>query len=162
MPNAELNNFVNKFKNLLTECELNATEWISEDDKKKFLTINKQQLWDGKNVFDNNIRPYYSENPYFETPQQAQAYINWKAKVTPNPNRFKDAPNLYINGYFYNTLEVEVKKESFKIKSDDTLGIKITSVHKNVLGLNEKNKEEIKKNDMIPFFIKFVENYLKT
>ena len=68
--------------------------------------INKGQLWDGKNADGSDITPSYMDDPYFKTQKQAMAYANWKWRITPNPNRNKYTPNLFINGYAYSTFQI--------------------------------------------------------
>lgn len=80
------------------------------------------QLLEGKGSDGNDLRPYYTENlqprGYFKSAQSAANYMAWKetlqypyAVTRGNSN----APNLYINGRFFD--EMEVKFEA------DTVGI---------------------------------------
>jgi hypothetical protein len=76
----------------------------------------KGQLWDGKKGDGQNITPSYLDDPFFETREKAIAYRNWKNSITKNSDRDQDTPNLFINGYFYDTLFVD--SGSFEVASD--------------------------------------------
>lgn len=80
------------------------------------------QLLEGKGSDGNDLRPYYTEDlqphGYFKTQQSASNYMAWKEtlnypyKVTRGNS---DAPNLYINGRFYNEMEVRFEAEFIMI-----------------------------------------------
>ena len=75
----------------------------------------KNQLWDGQKPDGSDITPSYLDDPYFKTQKQAMGYANWKMKLSRNSRRNKYAPNLYINGYFYSTIDVKVNKGIFDV-----------------------------------------------
>jgi hypothetical protein len=103
----------------------------------------KDQLWDGQTGTGADIRPYYSEDPFFKTKKQAIGYKNWKAKITPNPRRNPDAPNLFINGYFYDTIGAKKNGIDLEIGSENTLGQEIESGHKDIFLLQDDKWDEI-------------------
>lgn len=80
----------------------------------RILDLQSQQLLEGKRPDGSDIRPYYSEDPYFNEPgrffHNPDAYKAWKstnpesAAAWNNPKRKEDAPNLYINGRFHSEL----------------------------------------------------------
>ncbi len=70
--------------------------------------LNKQQLLAGKLNTGQDLSPTYQEDPYFETIAQAQAYSDWKDRITPNPKRRPGVPNLYINGYYHSSREISI------------------------------------------------------
>jgi len=90
------------------------------ENSNDILTNVKDSLWDGKAADGMDLMPFVSD-PFFQTPSQALGYMNWKNAAFPNPNRNPASPNLYINGYFYSTLEVEVTSEEFMVLSKDNL-----------------------------------------
>lgn len=76
-------------------------------DKADYLIERQQtQLWDGKNSSGEDLHPTYLQDPYFESQELARRYMAWKGEITPNTKRSPEVPNLYINGKFYNELDV--------------------------------------------------------
>lgn len=79
---------------------------------KRILALQSEQLLEGKRPDGSDIRPYYSEDPYFNEPgrfyHNPDAYKAWKSTLPGgqwnNPKRKEDAPNLYINGRFHSEL----------------------------------------------------------
>ena len=79
------------------------------------------QLLEGKGSDGNDLRPYYTEDlkphGYFNDQQSASNYMAWKQSLSypytvgRNPN----APNLYINGRFYDEMEVRFEADSMGI-----------------------------------------------
>lgn len=118
------------------------------------LSIQKEQMMEGKNIFGENIRPLYSENPYFKKPGAAQRYAEWKAKITPNAKRDKDAPNLFINGKFHSSVKSVFGDNEIKVFSDSSLGSKVLSVHKDVLGLNPEKAGQFAHEKVLPELLK--------
>lgn len=79
------------------------------DEREQIIRSQREQLLEGKDSDGNDMRPYYSEDPYFKSIEQAQWYIEWKKSGIRYPisvSRNPDAPNLYINGKFHSELEV--------------------------------------------------------
>lgn len=74
--------------------------------QKELTQAQHDQLWDGKRSDGWDIRPYYTEDTYFRSYEEAREYMDWKRRITPNPRRRADAPNLYINGKFYSQIKV--------------------------------------------------------
>lgn len=62
------------------------------------------QLFAGQKADGSNLRPYYSEDPWFNSSQRAQNYARWKERITPHASRHWDVPNLYIDGTFYSEI----------------------------------------------------------
>lgn len=80
-------------------------------DKADYLVGRQQaQLWDGKNSSGEDLHPTYLQDPYFKSQESARRYMAWKGKITPNAKRSPEVPNLYINGKFYDELEVRFNK----------------------------------------------------
>lgn len=103
------------------------------------INMNLDQLWDGKDIDGNDIRPFYSEDPYFKTKKQALAYKAWKQKITPNSKRNPDAPNLYITGEYYRSKVLQLNNDEIVFKTTSPLGNNIEANHKNIEGLNEEH-----------------------
>ena len=80
------------------------------------------QLLEGKGSDGNDLRPYYTEDlkpqGFFKTQQAASNYMAWKETLN-YPYKAErgnsDAPNLYINGRFYNEMEVRFDADSIMI-----------------------------------------------
>lgn len=68
------------------------------------LSLLRQQLYDGKTYTGARITPSYLDDPFFKSKEAAQRYSDWKDKITPNPNRPKGTPNLFIIGTFHNSI----------------------------------------------------------
>lgn len=112
--------------------------------------LQREQMSEGRGVDGQYIRPFYSEDPYFKTPGAAERYALWKEKITPNPKRPKDVPNLLINGYFYGSLKAKVSGQVFTIDSGVELGEKIFEEHKNAQGLNAEKRLEFAETFTLP------------
>lgn len=107
--------------------------------------------WDeGRGVDGEFIRPFYSENPYFRTPDAAKKYATWKQKAFPNPQRPYDVPNLYINGYLWKSLYAEVKGEEFEIESAAPFADDVFATHKNARGLNPDSMAKFSERVILP------------
>lgn len=88
-----------------------------------------EQLLEGKRPDGQDIRPYYSEDPYFATKAQSDWYRAWK-QTTPygrNPKRKPDAPNLYINGKFHSELGVYFEADAITITGKTAYAMEIVN-----------------------------------
>jgi len=97
---------------------------VMVDNKIWLGALNKQQLLAGKRNDGANISPGYLEDPYFKTLAQAQAYSDWKDRITPNPMRRSGTPNLFINGFYHDSREIIVLGEKI-IYFADYKGVEI-------------------------------------
>lgn len=100
-------------------AETAAPAWVREALVKaeaEVLRLVKGQLWDGKAADGGDLRPSYSQDPYFKTPEQSVRYRLWKQEITPNPSRDPDTPNLFIAGRFYNELGVDYSTEAMTVQ----------------------------------------------
>ena len=79
------------------------------------------QLLSGKGNDGNDLRPYYTEDlqphGYFKSQETASNYMAWKEGLDYpyQVSRNSNAPNLYINGRFYDELEVRFEAETVGI-----------------------------------------------
>lgn len=122
--------------------------------------LNQKQLMEGKDSEGNDLRPYYSEDPYFKTPEAAQKYIAWKQKITPNSKRNPDAPNLFINGYFHGSIFPVIGDKSFFNDSQVSLGKDLISRYPKALGANEESLEVLRDAIRPEMFVKFRQEVL--
>lgn len=133
---------------------------LFEASETAILQMQCGQLMEGKDSSGKDIRPYYSEDPYFHSKETAKAYAAWKKRITPNPRRRDDAPNLYINGRFHSELGVYYKPDGFKIDGVSWYAMGI--VHKyglDTFGLNEANRNEIIR-PYVPQIMEHMKKYL--
>lgn len=130
---------------LIFDVDINniLTETIDNDSiKSTILSMNKSQLWNGKSNTGEDLRPYYSEDPYFKTKQQAEAYRMWKKAITKNSSRYDDAPNLFINGYFYRSITIEKNSQNmFEFGVTNSFSKDIFDKYPLALGLTEDNEK---------------------
>ena len=129
------------------------------------IDMQSDQWMEGRGVDGEYIRPFYSENPYFKTPEAAERYAKWKQKITPNPQRPVDVPNLYINGYLHSTLYAIVTGKDtldpqFMIDAEAGFADRAFAVHKNAVGLNEEKRLLFAENITLTEFAKVLK--LKT
>jgi hypothetical protein len=107
----------------------------------KVVDLIRSQLWDGKKSDGQNITPSYLDDPFFKSRKQAEGYRNWKNSITKNSNRDPDTPNLFINGYFYDTLFVD--SEFFEVGSNG-FGIPIIEKYGDATFAIDPNRSENK------------------
>lgn len=136
----------NKF--LTVDPDKIARETI-EGTEEEIRQYNLQQLLDGKTNQGTDIHPTYLEDPFFKTLEQAQAYSEWKDRISPRSNRKSGVPNLYINGYYHSTRQVKIVGD--KIVYNSTYG-EITDIdqkYKNIDGLSPDSRKKY-----IPFVLR--------
>jgi hypothetical protein len=115
------------------------------------LEANKDQLFDGKLSTGEDISPTYLEDPYFKSKESAQRYSDWKDAITPNNRRKKGVPNLFINGAFYQSIEVQAKGGGLLYHSSFYAASDIESKFSdNVYGLGGEYRDEYLDNNLVP------------
>lgn len=135
------------------------TESVDET-KDVILASNKEQLLEGKLSTGADISPTYQEDPFFKTPEAAQRYSDWKDKITPNPNRKPGVPNLFINGFFHNSIKIELQGDAITYSSNVALGGKIQSKYgDNIYGLNANFKSQYLDNYLSPLIRQQIESF---
>lgn len=108
------------------------------------LFLNKDQLMEGKTNKEVNITPSYSNDSYFKSKESAERYKKWKERITYDPRRDADSPNMFINGAFHKSIYISLGNNTYKIDSDSIKANDITAKFQNLFGLYPKNKEKIK------------------
>jgi hypothetical protein len=131
-------------------------------NESKIVDLNKGQLYDGKDILGNDIRPFYSQDTFFKTQAQAQGYIKWKQKITPNSSRNPDAPNLFINGFHYSLIGLLKKGRDIVIgvKSQNQITSSIDGKYENIYGLNPDNQSKVDREITIPAINDFLKRTL--
>jgi len=151
-----LRDFANKINNIKPRDIMNN---ISNSLSEEFVRLNKEQLMEGKSSLGVDMSPSYLNDPFFKTYLAAKTYRDWKQRITPNPNRNPDAPNLYITGQFHSGFFMNRQGEEFVIDSNDKNTDDIESTFKHVFGLSPKNIE-IEKNKILKMSWKEIINLL--
>lgn len=77
----------------------------------------REQLLTGKGSDGKDLTPGYLEDPYFKTRGAAARYAAWKQKITPNPLRNLNAPNLFIVGTYHRSLFSFFTGDAYVIES---------------------------------------------
>lgn len=146
-----------RIKNLALHIEKEVSV-IIDNTKEQILIKNKQQLMEGVKEDGNEITPSYLNDPYFKTKEAAQRYSNWKDKITPNSKRKSGTPNLYINGFYHNSITINVRGEKIIIESKESIGKKIEQKYgDSIYGLNETNNQLYIKETFFPALKTYIE-----
>ncbi|HEX8358172.1 MAG TPA: hypothetical protein VF610_12195 [Segetibacter sp.] len=122
--------------------------------------LQTEQMRAGKDKNDNWIRPYYSENPFFKSPESAMRYAKWKSHISPNKDKPFNVPDLFIIGTYHNSVRTEVSGDKFKIKGTASFAFSVESVHKDALGLNSESRHFFIEKFTIPEITKILKNKL--
>lgn len=141
---------IRRFEKLDTDLVIVHSMQQSEQDIRD---INLEQMYDGKNNLGVDITPSYLNDPYWDDHggrPAAQAYSDWKDKITPNPRRTPGTPNLFINGYFHSSLSVLVKGDSVIWNSSFNAEPDIRSRFKHIYGLGGRYKKIFLKDYLAP------------
>lgn len=129
-----------RFEGLNTDSVINTSMVESQGDIRD---LNLEQMYDGKTREGVDITPSYLNDPYWDTHggrNAAQAYSDWKDRITPNPRRTKGIPNLFINGYYHSTISVTVAGERIVWSSTFRDEPDIRDRFKNIYGLGGRYK----------------------
>lgn len=110
---------------------------IIEQHKSEYNELNREQMWDGKDSEDNEIRPSYLEDPFFKGNRaMAQHYMEWKQRITPNAQRRPESPNLFINGYYYRSLDLRIDGDFIQHTNTWSEGTDIDNKYSSIRGLS--------------------------
>lgn len=102
----QINRYVDAIIRMISNAENISISFMTANAE-LILSHIKEQLWNGEDAFGNNISPSYLQDPYFNSAREARNYAVWKDNITPNPQRDFSSPNLFINGYFWNSLYID-------------------------------------------------------
>jgi len=129
-----------------------------EGSEEELRQYNLQQLLDGKTNDGSDIHPTYLEDPFFPTLADAQAYSDWKDKISPPSNRKKGVPNLYINGWYHRTRKVEIQGDKIIYSSSYGDEHGFDEKYKNLNGLNPDSRSKFIPFVLRPVFKHLIEN----
>jgi hypothetical protein len=104
-------------------------------EKDTLLQLRKDELLLGRNSDGDPFTPGYTEDPYFDTPQQADAYYKYKLRakgiheariehVLPYPDKDDNTPNLrytrdrYNSNSFHDQMWIRTDRKSLIIGSN--------------------------------------------
>lgn len=90
-----------------------------DDTATDIIALNQKQLYSGRLSDGSPVTPGYLEDPYFKSEASAQRYSDWKDAITPDNERQPGVPNLFINGYFYDSWSVKASPGKITFESSD-------------------------------------------
>jgi hypothetical protein len=129
-----------------------------EGTEEEIRQYNLQQLLDGKTNKGTDITPTYLEDPFFKTQAQAQAYSDWKDRISPRSNRRKGVPNLYINGYYHSTRQVLIVGDKIIYRSSfGEIFTDIDQKYKDLDGLDPESRAKYIPEVLRPAFRHLIE-----
>lgn len=120
------------------------------------------QLRAGLDQEDIYLKPTYDDDTYFNEPgrwyKRADKYKAWKKTIDPPienilgfPDRPDHVPNLYINGQFYDSIQVLRSGDVLEIKTTTAKGKQIVKKYKDrILGIGPTAVEYFNSNYMLP------------
>lgn len=157
---ATLQEIITRFEELDSQLEQIIVDVLT-DEKQHILDLNREQLYDGKNSEGIDLSPTYYEDPYFKSLEQAVGYSDWKDKITPNPRRTQGVANLFINGFFYKSIDVTINKDGLRFNSSFDDENEISNKYGgNIFGLDDENKEDLNETAN-PSMISKIRDFLK-
>jgi hypothetical protein len=115
-------------------------ETIVTDNVDAIADLQRDQMLEGRGVDGAFLRPFYSEDPYFKKPGAALRYARWKQKITPNPQRPLDVPNLIITGVFHESLTANVEGDLVEIETSAAFGDDVFDKFPKAQGLDEDKR----------------------
>lgn len=117
---------------------------IFTKDADKLADYNREQLYSGRFSDGELITPNYKTDPFFKgNHYRSYLYAKWKQEITPHSQRPFWTPNLFINGFFHSTIDVEVGDDTIHFFSRaGALGGEISGKYDsdNVFGISPLNK----------------------
>jgi hypothetical protein len=145
------------YNRVLTVDSNKIAQETMEGTEEEIRQYNLQQLLDGKTNEGIDISPTYLEDPYFNSLAEAQAYSDWKDRISPPSNRRKGVPNLFINGYYHSTRQVQIVGDKIMYRSTWNEGDEIEQKFKNIDGLNPESRQKYIPEVLRPAFKHLIE-----
>ena len=151
-----LDELIDRLDNFETEKNAIISEALSSKSEEIVGEV-REQLWNGLTNELKPITPSYLNDPYFKTKEQAYEYMMRKQSITPNERRPMQTPNLFINGYFHNSLFLSIDEDSAEVTSMQPLGDKIIAKYgREMFGVNDVYIER----NIIPLIEEKIKSYL--
>lgn len=126
---------------------------VMHDSTQDLRDLNLEQMYDGKTNKGTDIKPSYIEDPYWNDKggvRAAQAYSDWKDRITPNIRRTPGTPNLFITGFYHSTIKVSIVGDSIVHSSTFSGEPDIRGRFKNIYGLGGRHREIFLKQYLMP------------
>ena len=146
----------------LREAQASIAGWAREAlqaNKGEVLYLQMRQLAEGKASSGADLRPRYSEDPYFQSRAQMLWYRAMKRTIRPYVSplrpRSDDAPNLFINGKFWDELDVFYTADAMTVDGGTPYAKGIVSKYGIAsFGLSEESQAEIYANIVKPYILR--------
>lgn len=117
----------------------------------QILFLNQKQLYSGRLNDGTPLSPTYLEDPYFNSTEAAQRYSDWKDEITPDSERPPGVPNLFINGFFYQTWSIRASATKITFESSDPNAADIEEKFSNrIYGLDDESMDEYRWDTFFP------------
>lgn len=125
---------------------------VIQNHPEDIMSLQREQLLQGKSASGKDIRPYYSEDVkprgYFNSVESAKRYADWKVTGISYPAyggaRNPDAPNLYISGKFHSELGVQFSLTTVVVAPETTYAATIVAKYgSDTFGLMPENWNRI-------------------
>lgn len=115
------------------------------------IALNQQQLYAGRLSDGSPVTPSYLEDPYFKSEASAQRYSDWKDEITPNSERQPGVPNLFINGFFYDSWSIKASADNITFNSSDPNAMDIEEKFgEKIYGLDDENMNTYRRENFFP------------
>ena len=152
---ASINDMIQQLETLRTRIDTvpEVVEWMVHGHRDEILSLNKDQMLLGRNVKGELLGPDYLNDPYFETPEEAETYARMKYVLEGThkariehalnyPDKPRNTPNLIVTGPFQDSMYVSTDSEGFTIGSNyEEAGAIETKYDRLVFGLAPLSKE---------------------
>jgi hypothetical protein len=117
----------------------------------EILFLNQKQLYAGRLSDGTPVSPTYQEDPYFKSTEAAQRYSDWKDEITPDPERQPGVPNLFINGFFYQSWSIRASPGKISFESSDPNAADIEEKFTpRIYGLDDENMATYRQETFFP------------
>lgn len=145
--------------NVLDQMLEGAVVDTIEDTATDIIALNQKQLYAGRLADGSPLTPGYLDDPYFKSHESAQRYSDWKDEITPNEDRPKGVPNLFINGFFYESWSISATAQKITFQSSDPNAMDIEEKFSTrIYGLDDENMSEYRKENFFPVLKEAIES----
>ena len=160
----------------VTEAKNSVTATVQKVASEKsdvLLSLNRDQMLLGRDAKGKTLTPGYTEDPYFKTPKQAEAYKKKKEKLEAShkarmtnvqlyPDKDSNTPNLIVTGPFQDAMFINVSTSDYQIGSTYMDASNINAKYDNaVFGLAPKSKIYFYRNWIHPALVKMIKEKLR-
>lgn len=129
---------------------------VVQDTEEELLEANREQMLSGRTSEGTLITPSYSEDPYFNSKEAAMRYAQWKSRISPHPDRPIDTPNLFINGKYHASIDLQVTGDTVNYTTNWGEGIDIENKFKDIRGLSPENTNVYRREYLFPGMVRII------